>query len=101
MLRRAVRNSPFLSSVSPAGMTALETAAYIAIFAMCVHFLYYRQQCRWHWQAFAKPGACPRCGFTRGTTATLRVAFGVAIFAISALMFYGMWSLIPQVMASL
>ena len=50
---------------------------------------------------FAKPGACPRCGFTRGTTATQRVAFGVAIFAISALMFYGMWSLIPQVMASL
>ena len=41
MLRRAVRNSPFLSSVSPAGMTVLETAAYIAIFAMCVLFLYY------------------------------------------------------------
>ena len=41
MLRSAVRNSPFLSSVSPAGMTVLETAAYIAIFAMCVLFLYY------------------------------------------------------------
>ncbi len=50
---------------------------------------------------FAKPGACPRCGFTRHTTATQRVAFGVAIFTISALMFYGIWSLIPQVMASL
>jgi predicted PurR-regulated permease PerM len=41
MLRRAVRNSPFLSSVSPGQMTVLETAAYVAIFAMCVLFLYY------------------------------------------------------------
>ena len=50
---------------------------------------------------FAKPGACPRCGFATVTTTTQRIAFGVALFAIGALMFYGIWSLIPQVMASL
>jgi hypothetical protein len=49
---------------------------------------------------FAKPGACPRCGFTRGTTKAQGLAFGLVIIAISALV-YGMWSLIPQVMASL
>ena len=38
---------------------------------------------------FAKRAPCPRCGYTRGTTATQRVAFGVTIFAISVLMFYG------------
>jgi hypothetical protein len=50
---------------------------------------------------FVKREACPRCGFTRHTTTTQQVAFGVTIVAIGALMFYGMWSLIPQVMASM
>jgi hypothetical protein len=50
---------------------------------------------------FAKPGACPRCGFTRRTTATQRVAFGITIIAITAWIFYGVWAFIPQVMASM
>jgi hypothetical protein len=48
----------------------------------------------------AQPGACRRCGFTRGTTAAQRVAFGLSLFAISALMAYLGWSHIPQVAAS-
>ena len=40
---------------------------------------------------FAKPGACPRCGYTRGTTTTQRVAVGLTIFAVSALMIYVGW----------
>ena len=50
----------------------------------------------------AKPGACVRCGFTRGTTATQRVAaICVAIATISALMVYVGWSHIPHVGAYL
>jgi hypothetical protein len=49
---------------------------------------------------FTNSGTCPRCGFTRHTTAIQRVAFGITIFAISALV-YGIWTLIPQVMASM
>ena len=40
----------------------------------------------------AQPGACRRCGFTRGTTAAQRVAFGLGVFAIGALMAYVGWS---------
>jgi hypothetical protein len=47
----------------------------------------------------AQPGTCRRCGFTRGTTAAQRVAFGLSLFAISALMAYVGWSHIPQVAA--
>jgi predicted PurR-regulated permease PerM len=39
--RRVVRNSTFAASVSPERLAVLATAAYIAIFAMCVLFLYY------------------------------------------------------------
>ena len=49
---------------------------------------------------FAKPGACPRCGFTSVTTTVQGVTFGLVIIAISVLVYLG-WSLIPQVMSSL
>ena len=34
----------------------------------------------------AQPGACRRCGFTRGTTAAQRIILGLGIFAFCALM---------------
>jgi hypothetical protein len=50
----------------------------------------------------AKPGACRHCGYTRGTTATQRVAaVCVAIATISALMVYVGWFHIPHVVAYL
>ncbi len=44
---------------------------------------------------FAKSGACPRCGAVRRSTR--RIAVGLAIFAIGALMIYLGWSDILQV----